>query len=105
MNWELILTIVSSILTIIATILGYYQHIKKRLEQQALDAINKAEETDKIGTEKMQDAIKMVYDMIPAVARPFISEKMVEMVIQGVFDKVEDYARKQLEKEKTKATE
>lgn len=105
MNWELILTIVSSVITVAAAILGYYQHIKKRLEQEALNAINKAEETDKIGAEKMQDAIEMVYDMIPAVARPFISEKMVEMVIQGVFDKVEDYARKQLEKEKTKATD
>ena len=98
MNWELILTIVSSLLTIVATILGYYQHIKKRLEQEALDAINKAEETDKIGAEKMQDAIKMVKEMIPAVARPFISDSLIETVIQGVFDKVEDYARKQLEK-------
>jgi hypothetical protein len=98
MNWELILTIVSSVVTIAAAILGYYQHIKKRLEQEALNAINKAEETDKIGAEKMQDAIEMVYDMIPVVARPFISEKMVELVIQSVFDKVEDYARKQIEK-------
>lgn len=102
MNWELILTIASSVLTIVVTVIGYYQHIKKRLEQEALDAINKAEDTDKIGAEKMQDAIKMVKDMIPAVAKPFISDKLIETVIQGVFDKVEDYARKQLEKEKTK---
>ncbi|MBQ8538673.1 MAG: hypothetical protein IJ433_03380 [Ruminococcus sp.] len=102
MNWELILTIASSVLTIVVTVIGYYQHIKKRLEQEALDAINIAEETDKIGAEKMQDAIKMVKDMIPAVAKPFISDKLIETVIQGVFDKVEDYARKQLEKEKTK---
>ena len=47
MNWNLILTIVSSIITVAAAILGYYQHIKKKLEQEALDAINKAEETDK----------------------------------------------------------
>lgn len=98
MSWELILTIVSPFITVSAAIVGYYQHIKKRLEQEALNAINKAEETDKIGTEKMQDAIEMVYDMIPVVAKPFISKKMVELVIQGVFDKVEDYARKQIEK-------
>lgn len=98
MNWELILTTISSIVTIIATIIGYYEHIKKKLEQEALNAINKAEETDKVGTEKMQDAIKMIYDMIPAVARPFISEKMIEMVVQNVFDKVEEYAQKQLKK-------
>lgn len=98
MNWELILTIVSSVITVAAAILGYYQHIKKRLEQEALNAINKAEETDKIGAEKMQDAIEMVYDMIPTVAKPFMSKKMVEMVIQGVFDKVEEYVRKQVKK-------
>ena len=99
MNWELILTILSSVLTIIATVFGYYQHIKKRLEQEALNAINKAEETDKIGVEKMQEAIKLVYDMIPIVARPFISEQMIKLIIQNVFDKVEDYAKKQLKKE------
>ena len=98
MNWQLILTIVSSLITVAAAIIGYYQHIKKRLEEEALNAINKAEETDKVGAEKMQDAIEMVYDMIPTVAKPFISEKMVEMVIQTVFDKVEDYAKKQIEK-------
>lgn len=98
MNWELILTTISSIVTIIATIIGYYEHIKKKLEQEALNAINKAEETDKVGTEKMQDAIKMIYDMIPAVARPFISEKIIERVVQNVFDKVEEYAQKQLKK-------
>ena len=98
MNWELILTIVSSVMTVAAAILGYYQYIKKRLKEEALNAINKAEETDKIGAEKMQDAIKMVYDMVPAVARPFINEKVVELIIQGVFDKIEEYARKQIEK-------
>ena len=40
MNWELILTIVSSVIAVAAAILGYYQHIKKRIEQEALDAIN-----------------------------------------------------------------
>jgi predicted subunit of tRNA(5-methylaminomethyl-2-thiouridylate) methyltransferase len=101
MNWELILTIFAFLCTLIAIIFSYYQHVKKKLEQEALDAINKAEETDKIGAEKMQDAIKMVKDMIPSVAKPFISDTLIETVIQSVFDKVEDYARKQLEKEKT----
>ena len=98
MNWELILTIVSSVIAVAAAILGYYQHIKKRIEQEALGAINKAEETDKIGEEKMQDAIERVYGMIPAVAKPVISKEMVELVIQRVFNEVEEYARKQIEK-------
>lgn len=100
MNWELILTIVSGVVTVLSVVLGYYQYIKKKIEQEALNAINKAEDTDKIGEEKMKEAVQTVYSLIPVVARPFISEKLVEMIIQNVFDKVEEYAHKQLEKDK-----
>lgn len=98
MNWELILTVVSSITSIVAIVVGYYQYTKKKIEKEALDAINKAEDSDKIGEEKMKEAVETVYSMLPAVIKPFVSEKMVETLIQGVFDKVEEYARKQLEK-------
>ena len=95
MNWELILSIVSCLFTLAAIILRYYLAIRKKIEQEALNAINKAEDTDKIGEEKMQDAVEIVYDIIPAVAKPFISKKLIETIIQSVFDKVEEYARKQ----------
>lgn len=95
MNWELILSIVSCLFTLAAIVISYYLAIRKKIEQEALNAINKAEDTDKIGEEKMQDAVEIVYDIIPAVAKPFISKKLVETIIQSVFDKVEEYARKQ----------
>ena len=41
---------------------------------------------------------KTVYAVIPAIAKPFVSEVLVETIIQSVFDKVEEYARKQLNK-------
>lgn len=95
MNWELILSIVSCLFTLVAIVISYYFAIRKKIEQEALNAVNKAEDTDKLGEEKMQDAVETVYDIIPAVAKPFISKKLVETIIQGVFDKVEEYARKQ----------
>ena len=95
MNWELILSIVSCLFTLVAIVISYYFAIRKKIEQEALNAINKAEDTDKLGKEKMQDAVEIVYDIIPAVAKPFISKKLVETIIQSVFDKVEEYARKQ----------
>lgn len=95
MNWELILSIVSCLFTLAAIIISYYLAIRKKIEQEALNAINKAEDTDKLGEEKMQDAVEIVYDIIPAVAKPFISKKLIETIIQSVFDKVEEYARKQ----------
>lgn len=99
MNWELILSIVSCLFTLVAIVISYYLAIRKKIEQEALNAINKAEDTNKIGEEKMQDAVEIVYDIIPAVAKPFISKKLIETIIQSVFDKVEEYARKQVNKE------
>ena len=98
MNWELILSIVSCLFTLVAIVISYYLAIRKKIEQEALNAINKAEDTDKIGEEKMQNAVEIVYDIIPAVAKPFISKKLIETIIQSVFDKVEEYARKQVAK-------
>lgn len=98
MNWELILSIVSCLFTLAAIVISYYLAIRKKIEHEALNAINKAENTDKIGEEKMQNAVEIVYDIIPAVAKPFISKKLIETIIQSVFDKVEEYARKQVAK-------
>lgn len=100
MNWELILSIISCIFTLAAIIVGYYIAIRKKIEQEALDAINKAEDTDKIGEEKMKEAVETVYSILPAVAKPFVSKQLIETIVQGIFDKVEEYARKQVEKNK-----
>lgn len=99
MNWEIILTILSCLCTLLAIIFGYYQTVRKKIEQEALNAINQAEELDKIGAEKMKEAVNTVYSIIPKIIKPFISEKLIETIIQGVFDKVEEYARKQSSKE------
>ena len=98
MNWESILTILSCLCTVTAIIIGYYQYIKKKIEKEALDAINKAEDTDKVGEEKMKEAVDTVYSILPAVVKPFISKTLIETLIQSIFDKVEEYARKQINK-------
>lgn len=95
---EYVLTILSIICTVVAVVISYYQFIKQKIEREAIDAINKAEDLDKIGAEKMKEAVKTVYAVIPAIAKPFVSEVLVETIIQSVFDKVEEYARKQLNK-------
>ena len=93
---ELLLTILSIICSFVAILISYYFHIRKILEHEALDAINKAEETDKIGKEKMELAIDTVYNSLPAVVKPFITRVLLETIIQAVFDKVEEYAQKQV---------
>lgn len=98
MKAEIIITIVSIICTIVSILCGYYIYIRKKIEQEALNAINKAEDTDKIGKEKMAEAVETIYNILPACVRPFISKDMIELVVQSVFDKMEEYVRKQVKK-------
>ncbi len=96
---DYVLTIISILCTLVAIIIGYYQYIKKKIEEQALDAINKAEDTDKIGEEKLKDAVDTIYSLLPSPVKPFINKQLIETIIQKTFDKVEEYAQKQLNKE------
>lgn len=98
MKAEIIISIVSIICTIVSILCAYYIYIRKKIEQEALNAINKAEDTDKVGKEKMAEAVETIYNILPACVRPFISKDMIEIVVQGVFDKMEEYVRKQVKK-------
>jgi hypothetical protein len=93
---EEILLIISSLVSVVAICLGYYRYIRKKLETGAVDAINKAELTAYPGVEKMQYAVDIVYNIVPAVLKPFFSRDVIEVMIQGVFDKMEEYARQQI---------
>ena len=99
---EAILLTISSLVSAGAVCLGYYIDIKKKLETGAVDAINKAEQTDYHGAEKMQYAVDIVYNIVPKVLKPLFSKTIIEVIIQGVFDKMEEYAIQQVkDKEET----
>lgn len=104
MNTE---TIITTIISIVMTLCGlagaivaYYFHVRKKIENSALDAINKAEDMDAVGKEKFDEAVSIVMGVIPAVAKPFISKALVEKVVQKVFDKVAEFAAKQVAEDK-----
>ena len=46
----------------------------------------------------MAEAVETIYNSLPACVRPFISKDMIEIVVQDVFDKMEEYVRKQVKK-------
>lgn len=98
MKMELVATIISVVCTVVSVIAGYYIYIRKRIEEEALDAINKAEDTDKHAEEKLEEAVETVYNVLPSVIKPFISRGLLKTIIQKVFDKVDEYAKKQLQK-------
>jgi len=98
MNWDVVLTIAASLCTLIAAFIGYYLYIKREIESRVPDAINGAEDTGMAGAEKFEEAVATIYALIPAVVKPFITRTLVEELVQSVFDKMEDYAKKQLDK-------
>lgn len=98
---EIIITIIMTVLAIAGAIAAYYIHIRKKIEDTALDAINEVENMDAVGKEKFDEAVNIVLGIIPAVAKPFIPKSVVETVVQKVFDKVAEFAKKQVIESKT----
>lgn len=98
-NWEVVLTILASICTVVALFISYYFYIKRKIEAEVPGAINGAEDTGMSGAEKFEEAVDTIYALIPIPVRPFITRGLVETLVQEVFDKMEEYARKQLDKD------
>lgn len=99
MNWEILLTVLASICTVVALFISYYFYIKRKIEAEVPGAINGAEDTGMSGAEKFTEAVDTIYALIPVAVRPFITRSLVETLVQEVFDKMEEYARKQVDKE------
>ena len=95
MTLELILTIVFGIAAAVFTFIGYWFSIKSKIQSAAEDAINMAEELDKLGEEKLQVAVDQVYAIIPAIVKPFLPREVITGLVQITFDKMEEYALKQ----------
>lgn len=97
---EIIITIITTVLAIAGAIAAYYIHIRKKIEDVALDAINTVENMDAVGKEKFDEAVNIVMGVIPVVAKPFIPRSVVEVVVQKIFDKVAEFAKKQVTEDK-----
>lgn len=102
-NWEVVLTVFASMCTVVAIFISYYLNIKRKIEAEVPGAINGAEDTGMSGAEKFEEAVNTIYALIPLAVRPFITRSLVETLVQEVFDKMEEYARKQLNKADTAA--
>ena len=99
---ETYINIALGVLAIGVTIFSYYLAIKNKIEQAAKDAINAAEDLDKIGKEKMEIAVEQVYAVIPAIVKPVFPKDFIEQIVQEVFDKMIEFAEKKVAKEQSK---
>ena len=105
MGIDKILTIVTLVLAGLSAAGGfvsYYFYIKKKIAEKIADEINNAEDSDKVAEEKRDLVVAQLKALIPAMFRPFITDTVLEGMVQAAFDKIEEYAKKQVEKAKEK---
>lgn len=98
-NWYSILV------TVLFAIAGFfieYFKTKQAVTAKAAEMINQAEtvykDVAKAGGKKMRYVCVQLHNLVPGPLKPFITEELIESMVQAVFDKIEDYAKKQLDK-------
>ena len=94
----------SIVMTVLMVIFGFlcsYIRTKTNLINKAGDFINKAEEdykdVSKAGTEKFNFVVSSLYNILPAPMKLFFTEQAISIIVQHVFDSMQDYATKQLD--------
>ena len=97
-----ILAVAMPILAIISMFVAYYFKTKQAIINAANGAINTAEDSGKPGSEKFNQAVTDIMNIIPAVVKPFIPKEFVEAIVQKAFDEISEFAKKQVEKENSK---
>lgn len=97
---ETILTIIFALVAVAGCCLTYYFHIKSKIYAATENAVNEAEQVDKTAEEKMAIAVDNIYTIIPAILKPFFTKEAIQKIVQKAFDKIEEYAKKQVEKKK-----
>lgn len=103
MPTEIIVNIILGVVAVVAAFAGYYFYIKAKLTKAAESAIDNAEQDDKTGEEKLNEATDSVCALIPTILKPMIKRELVKALVQTAFDKIESYAKKQVEKKSKKA--
>lgn len=105
LGMEAIISFVLAALTLIVTFVGHYFYVRGKLHKAAAGAITNAEQDDKTGAEKLELAVEQVYSLVPTSLKMFIHRSTVRKIVQAAFDKIEDYAKKQVEKKAKKKEE
>ena len=98
MNLNEILNIVLIVLAILSTLIGYYFKIKEKISKEINGLINNAEDREYIEEDKMQSVVDNLYKLVPAPYKGILNKNVLEKMVQMAFDKIEEYAKKQVNK-------
>ena len=95
MTTQIIIDIGLGLLALITTFVSYFCYVKSKLINSVPGTIDEVEVDGKVGAEKFEEAVNIIMERIPAILKPFIKRSYVEMLVQQVFDKIKDFAKKQ----------
>jgi hypothetical protein len=88
----------AGILMVLGYVLVIYLVARFKIARDIPDAIDKAEDLKEAGVRKIEFAVDNLYDFLPKICKLFISKAMIKKLVQAAFEKVENYAKKQLAK-------
>lgn len=95
---EKIFTVIFAILSIAGGCIGYYFYIKNKIAAAVNGSINDAENLEENGESKKAEVVAQLQTLIPSILKPFITKQTLNILVQKAFDKIEEYAKKQIKK-------
>lgn len=101
MEMTIILGVIQVVLYILLGGLAIWFKTNSKLNKVVDSLIDKAEEEFtgfKQGNEKFETVVNWIYELIPAVIKPFFPQVFVERLVQNAFDQITSFAQKQLNK-------
>lgn len=98
MNWNEILNIVLVVLGVVITFVTYYFKVKNKLQDAVNGSINNAEQEGISGEDKMNQVVNDLYSLVPIAYKGIFNKEFIKKLVQKAFDKIEEYANKQVNK-------
>ena len=98
MNWNEILNIVLVVLGVVITFVTYYFKVKNKLQDAVNGSINNAEQEGVSGEDKMNQVVNDLYSLVPFAYKGIFNKEFIKKLVQKAFDKIEEYANKQVNK-------
>ena len=92
---EEIFSVIFGLISVMLSFIGYYFYVKSEIYRKTEDAVNNVETEGALGREKLKMATEQLYLTVPSLLKPFFTREQIELIVQGAFDKIEEYAKKQ----------
>lgn len=94
-DWEIILNVLLAIAAVVLAFVGYYFYVKNKIQAALNGEINDEENSEAQAEAKRQEVVERLQSLVPAVLKPFLTQKVLTALVQAAFDKIEEYAEKQ----------